>query len=166
MLGGIREQNTEAPRARRGIPEAGPRNPVAYAHRQRSVALWAKIQTAGSLREIHYLCVFAPLRLCVLFFQTAGSLREIYYRTAGSLREIHYQQPDLCGRSTTFASLRPCVFAFFSSKQPDRCGRSTTEQPDLCARSTTERTSLRLYFFGKKPRKTDRWALPRIALQL
>jgi hypothetical protein len=29
-------------------------------------------QTAGSLQEIHYLCVFAPLRLCVLFFQTAG----------------------------------------------------------------------------------------------
>jgi hypothetical protein len=28
------------------------------------------------------------------------------------------KQPDLCGRSTTFASLRPCVFAFFSSKQP------------------------------------------------
>ena len=44
---------------------------MAYAHRQRSVALWAKIQTAGSLREIYYLCVFAPLRLCVLFFQTA-----------------------------------------------------------------------------------------------
>ena len=36
-------------------------------------------QAAGSLREIHYLCVFAPLRLCVLFFQTAGSLREIHY---------------------------------------------------------------------------------------
>jgi hypothetical protein len=63
---------------------------VAYAHRQRSVALWAKIQTAGSLREIHYLCVFAPLRLCVLFFQTAGSLRE-----------IHYRSQDLYGRSTT-----------------------------------------------------------------
>ena len=26
------------------------------------------------------LCVFAPLRLCVLFFQTAGSLREIHCR--------------------------------------------------------------------------------------
>ena len=26
----------------------------------------------GSLREIHYLCVFAPLRLCVYFFETAG----------------------------------------------------------------------------------------------
>ena len=26
------------------------------------------------------------------------------------------KQPDLCGRSTTFASLRPCVFAFSSSK--------------------------------------------------
>ena len=25
----------------------------------------------GSLREIHYLCVFAPSRLCVLFFQQA-----------------------------------------------------------------------------------------------
>jgi hypothetical protein len=39
---------------------------------------------AGSLREIHYLCVFAPLRLCVVFFPkqpyavggtAAGSLR-------------------------------------------------------------------------------------------
>jgi hypothetical protein len=36
-------------------------------------------QAAGSLREIHYLCVFAPLRLCVLFFQAAGSLREIHH---------------------------------------------------------------------------------------
>ena len=33
---------------------------------------------------------------------------------------------DLCGRSTTFASLRPCVFAFSSSKRPDLYGRSTT----------------------------------------
>jgi hypothetical protein len=34
-------------------------------------------QAAGSLREIHYLCAFAPLRS--LFFQAAGSLREIHY---------------------------------------------------------------------------------------
>jgi hypothetical protein len=31
----------------------------------------------GSLREIHYLCVFAPWRLCVLFFQQPVSVREI-----------------------------------------------------------------------------------------
>ena len=45
-------------------------NPVAYAHRQRSAALWAEIK-----------------------------------------------QPDLYGRSTTFASLRLCVFAFISSSR-------------------------------------------------
>jgi hypothetical protein len=33
----------------------------------------------GSLREIHYLCVFAPSRLCVPFLQQPGSLREIHY---------------------------------------------------------------------------------------
>ena len=49
-----------------------------------------------TLCEIHYLCAFASLRS----FPPP-------------------EQPDLCGRSTTFASLRPCVFAFSSSKQPD-----------------------------------------------
>ena len=34
-------------------------------------ALRAKTEQPGSLREIHYLCVFAPLRLCVFFFKTA-----------------------------------------------------------------------------------------------
>jgi len=50
----------------------------------------------GSLREILYLCVFAPWRLCVLFFQQPGSLRKIHY---------------LC----VFAPLRLCVL---SSNKP------------------------------------------------
>ena len=70
----------------------------------------------GSLREIHYrnsqdlcgrsttetngiyLCVFAPLRLCVYFFQAAGISTGDPLPMQGSLREIHY----LC----VFASLR------------------------------------------------------------
>ena len=61
MLGGIRERNSRGTegteRKTRGTErkrDFSRRNPVAYAHRQRIVALWAKIQTAGSLREIHY----------------------------------------------------------------------------------------------------------------
>ena len=42
----------------------------------------------------------------------------------GSLREIHYRNSrDLCGRSTTFASLRPCVFAFISPREHLRSSR-------------------------------------------
>ena len=50
-------------------------------------------QTARSLREIHYPCVFATLHLCVFFFQTARSLREIHY-------------------PCVFAPLRLCVLFF------------------------------------------------------
>jgi hypothetical protein len=37
------------------------------------------------------------------------------------------------GDPLSFASLRPCVFAFSSSKQPDLCGRSTTARDLLGA---------------------------------
>jgi hypothetical protein len=47
-------------------------------------------------------CVFAPSRLCVYFFQTAGSLRE-----------IHYLLVPLPLRLCTFASLRSSSPAFF-----------------------------------------------------
>jgi hypothetical protein len=92
------------------------------------VFAFSSFKQPGSLREIHYLCVFAPLRLCVLFFQTAGSLREIHYRTAGSLREIHYR---------TAGSLREIHY----------------RSQDLYGRSTTEMTFLGLYFSVKSLEK-------------
>jgi hypothetical protein len=92
----------------------------------------------SKVRPEHFsLC---SLWLCVsLFFpfseKTRKWVKSVSNQTAGSLREIHYlcafafsssKQPDLYGRSTTFAPLHLCAFAFSSSKQPDLCGRSTT----------------------------------------
>jgi hypothetical protein len=55
-------------------------------------------------------CAFATLRLCVQFFQTAGSLREIHYQKArisagdplpkpGSLREYQFVGAALAHRA-------------------------------------------------------------------
>jgi len=84
----------------------------------------------------------------------AGAIRWLTHTgREASPSGLKSKQPDLCERSTTFASLRPCVFAFSSSKQPDLYGRSTTKQPDLCGRSTSKMTFLRLYFSDKSREK-------------
>ena len=61
------------------VKRALPRNPPS--------SVGNRLTTFLTLREIHSLCVFAPLRLCVHFFQ----------------------QPDLCARSTTQTALRAVI---------------------------------------------------------
>ena len=79
----------------------------------------------GSLREIHYLCVVAPLRLCVYFFQTAGiSAGDPLPKQPGSLREIpyilftpdHYLRASAFFFPCVFAPLRLCVYFFQNSR--------------------------------------------------
>ena len=92
--------------------------PVAYAHRQRSVALRAEIGRSQAVWGVRIRIVFRRVG-------EAGFTAQTHYRARRSARHSF----DPCARSSTFASLRLRAFAFLSSRSRDLYGRSTTFAP-------------------------------------
>jgi hypothetical protein len=178
VLGGIRERNTEAPRARRGKPEA-PGESVTLAGAIRWLTHTGReVSPSGLKSKQPDLCGRSTTKQPDLCGRSTTKQPDLCGRSTTKQPDLcgrsttnqpdlcgrsTTKQPDLYGRSTTFASLRPCVFAFSSSKQPDLCGRSTTEQPGSLREIHYQNDVPRSLLFSQEPRKTDRGTLRRIA---